>query len=71
MAHQESDVRMQLGFSSVHEQLKILQISATIYCLRMGFWLVASADALWQGAKWILLNHKVMCHVKDRDTLVQ
>lgn len=71
IAHQESSTWTTAPLTSLHEQLRMMQISATIFCLRTGFWLVSCADALWQGARWLVLHRRVTCHVKDQDNLVQ
>ena len=55
---------------SMHERMKRAQISATIYCLRMGFWLVSCADAMWEGLSLIWFEGRSICRVKDRDSLV-
>lgn len=70
MAWQTDQGSRRMLAGGVRERAKRLQIGATIYCLRMGFWLVSCADAVWEGIWTHVLRRRVACRINDSDSLV-
>ena len=70
MAWEGEDGSARLYSGSLHERWQRARIGATIFCLRMGFWLASCASAVLDGAKVHLLKRVAGCTVKDQDSLV-